>query len=201
MADAVDERTVLAESSPPEFSFDFSAHARTTTFQFTAHARHPTFHLSGLTRRHRVTDCEVERLHVALPVLLRSTLRVKLERQHLRVTDQALAFRFSFPPPTTIGAVQFVVRMLRRYAFPTESELHTLYGRWPTSRKRPDLPDLRHFSQLFVPVPSGQWTLTTWARLGVPFTPLLHTYGWTREGYVQEAARFWLERQQTPNEE
>lgn len=49
---------------------------------------------------------------------------------------------------------------------------------------------------------AGQWTLTTWVRLGVPVQST-HLRGWGsgREGYVQEVARFWIDRGVVPTME
>lgn len=180
-----------AEPALLEKQFNFTAYHTSFTFDFTRFERVSTF-----------DRCEMARLHLRAVQVDAPVIRLLLQQPRLQMTVHRPHLVLTASPWTTRGTVRFLIRQLQRYQLLAEGEMRLLHSRWRFRGNASALPDLRRFPEVFVPDGSGKWMLTTWVRLGLPFHPIASgTWGWTREGYVQEAARFWLQRGHAPTAE
>ncbi|MFC5849602.1 hypothetical protein [Deinococcus petrolearius] len=196
VADLTDEPTPLIDRRS-----EFTAHTRSSTFSFMGFERQRTITGFEAAECQPVTELVALRLHLTRLVLARQTLRLHAERQQMRMAFRTGRLRLHAQPWTAAGTVRFLVRSLRRYGFLEEAELRALFSRWRAPGTRLDFPNLRRHPEVFVQTPAGPWTLTTWVRLGTSYSVLPTSVGgWSREGYVQEAARFWLSRGHPPTE-
>ncbi|MFC4424817.1 hypothetical protein [Deinococcus navajonensis] len=180
------DQTDVGEATAADPRDHFKAYWRTATYDLTAFSQQTTG-VSVVAEAWRLTDM----------VKGRSSMRLQLEHQHLRVAVQAPGqLQFTQEPWTTYDTLRFLARQLRRYLLLSEADLQAMYHRWVPAEQGGRFPDLRLYPDLFVPDASGQWTLTTWARLGKKFSHEgVGSWGWSRRLYVREAARFWLTQQ------
>lgn len=203
----MDDWTEEDQSAEEPASFEFTAFYATPEFELMGTLHRPRFQTAALAATTTQSlDLTARRPQVtALRAAQWTLVRARADQQGFKLSGARQGNKLRSAVQTldlhaedwrAIGVLRRVLRHMRRQGSFTAVTLQQWKDRWqwPTSIRVLD--DLRSNPHYFVESAPGEWRLTPWERLDVPFETKFppHAAGF----YEWEAVRFWLTHQHVP---